>query len=1271
VDVGTSDGSFTGTATVSGLTVFGVNIGLVGTISRSAAGVITANIASCQPNGPTCNLGPIAGPITPFPGVPVQLSNVDFSLGTSGLMVSATMAVAGLTTLNVSGTLAGLQRWTLTVSAAQAQAWQPAPSVTIDAMLSGTISDNNGPVSFALAATGVGANPLFVLNVGGVALTVNSVQLGNASAPSGCTVGTAGDLWLYLNGSVGISLTGFSGSAAAQGCFDLTAKTLDLSATLTGLSASFAGGTVQIGAPTFTLTESGGTYQVAAALLLTAEMPGGGSISVNATLDFLTGGAFVVGAEANLSQWLGSSGNTAFLYYASQAVSGFQTGDPTIGAINLGQGLTFALTITLPESVVADLGDVGIHLPSGTGLVALGTADFATDSFALRISVSFGSGITLFSDGGATMVLDSGFLQVGLSPAGPSFSVGLDATLNLPTSGSVGAPSSVDLTGELTVTDLGINVSLSLGNCAGSAPGWVGAFGVSGLTVKCADIQGGISFGDGIPLPNIGFDGTITSLPSNVANVVGYMNNAPITFAFNFDPFLLSLSIGTKNSLTPALEPLAYFGQGSLIQVDYASLYISPEGATIGTNVYPPGLGLGFQATIDGVAVSVLANVGFSPPSINFTGTLSQITLGGLTIGPVSVTLAASPTNFEFHLTGTLALGPGTVQIGPALQVGGSLSASVEVDVSTSGLAFYISGSVAVDVSVYVPTAACYYGGVIPYPCDYVWQGTSGSFTLGRTGFAVNSGGVTLIADGYSLTFAWSGKVSISTADFPSRAGPGHVVTVAQRGPSVGNAGRHGRLTPTGHARALPIALASDDMPDPSAGPVAVPNLPAPSGTAVLVNENVSGTPQHPVKVQNVVPQNQSATVAPATPVPPQGTWTPAAALHNGRAYAVVATLPGGDVLEAGGFGSGNQVMDSAEVYNPATGKWATTGSMGTARVGASSAVLPGGDVLVAGGIGQGHTPLASAELYDPSSGTWSSTGSMPVGRAFAAAGLIGSSGVLVAGGTGAGHAPLASAVRYDPSTRTWSATGAMSTPRAFGTGTSLPDGDFLMAGGLHGSGVLASAERYDPSNGRWTSAGTMSEPRMMATSTILHGGDVLVVGDGADADRYHPDTNTWTATEGMQQARTLLSVTTLANGEVLASGGESDGTASATAEVYHPADGAWSSAGSMFAPRAAAATVMLSNGNVLEAGGADETTSTGGLQVTTTSNAEIYALSPDQHQAAAAGTIPMLPSGIDAGVIGALVGGGLGLVLLGIVGYSALRWRRRRPSAGAASLPS
>src|SRR5947208_935280 len=80
------------------------------------------------------------------------------------------------------------------------------------------------------------------------------------------------------------------------------------------------------------------------------------------------------------------------------------------------------------------------------------------------------------------------------------------------------------------------------------------------------------------------------------------------------------------------------------------------------------------------------------------------------------------------------------------------------------------------------------------------------------------------------------------------------------------------------------------------------------------------------------------------------GSWTLTGSLNTGRFEYTATLLPNGMVLVAGGFDSNNNVLASAELYDPASGSWTTTGGLNTARADHTATLLPNGMVLVAGG---------------------------------------------------------------------------------------------------------------------------------------------------------------------------------------------------------------------------------------------------------------------------------------------------------------------------------
>jgi N-acetylneuraminic acid mutarotase len=239
---------------------------------------------------------------------------------------------------------------------------------------------------------------------------------------------------------------------------------------------------------------------------------------------------------------------------------------------------------------------------------------------------------------------------------------------------------------------------------------------------------------------------------------------------------------------------------------------------------------------------------------------------------------------------------------------------------------------------------------------------------------------------------------------------------------------------------------------------------------------------------------------------PASGGWTMAGQLRQARFHHAAVLLNDGRVLVAGGGrkSSGGGVLDSAELYDPATNTWSSTGDMKVARRHHTMTVLPGGKVLVTGGNGAGDRLLSSAEVYDPATGRWTHVAALSLGRTGHSATLLSGGKVLVVGGS-----DTASVELYDPATGSWSVTGSLGSPRQYHAATVLPEGRVLVTGGYDTrTGSLSSAELYDPATGGWSATAAMNAQRSQHTTTLLTDGTVLAAGGlgQASAEYYAVD---------------------------------------------------------------------------------------------------------------------------------------------------------------------
>jgi WD40 repeat protein len=354
-------------------------------------------------------------------------------------------------------------------------------------------------------------------------------------------------------------------------------------------------------------------------------------------------------------------------------------------------------------------------------------------------------------------------------------------------------------------------------------------------------------------------------------------------------------------------------------------------------------------------------------------------------------------------------------------------------------------------------------------------------------------------------------------------------------------------------------------IPTASQTPVATAS-PTPESTPAPGTFSVTGSPLDYVETAVLLQDGRVLGITDRTSTvqlydPTTGTFSLTGKMTTERSGVTATRLPAGKVLVVGvAWNLDSQPGDpGAELYDPATGTFSLAGSVVRPRVGHTATALRDGRVLIAGGLGLGSDEdiLASAEIYDPATGKFSSTGSMHTARENATATLLADGRVLVLGGDqvccGSSPVFVGSAEIYDPATGRFSTAGSFESPLTGFTATLLPDGRILIAGGQTLDGdPLSLAQLYDPATRTFTATGSMTTGRAGHLATSLLDGRVLVVG-GAEvgtAEIYDPATGRFSPTDSLMSGQGTDTATLLKDGRVLMA---HVGVNPLTAELYWP----------------------------------------------------------------------------------------------------------------------
>lgn len=331
--------------------------------------------------------------------------------------------------------------------------------------------------------------------------------------------------------------------------------------------------------------------------------------------------------------------------------------------------------------------------------------------------------------------------------------------------------------------------------------------------------------------------------------------------------------------------------------------------------------------------------------------------------------------------------------------------------------------------------------------------------------------------------------------------------------------------------------------------------------------------------------------------------FTLTGSLANARFGHTATLLPNGTVYIGGGgvdstdIDDGIALVDTAELFDPATGAFQSEGKF--VRFEHTATLLKDGDVLFTGGIiddteTEGLILTETAGLLKAGSDLLQPTGDMALARYSHVATILQDGKVLITGGlawSGTDIINTRPAELYDPALGTFTRVGDMGVARTGDSATLLPNGKVLITGG-----GVTDAELFDPATNSFSSTGSTSS-NQVSTARLLADGTVLVTGETtadhsapAPSELYDPASGKFTPTGTMATLRSEYTATLLPNGTVLIAGGiiyPTPGTIPlATTEIYNPATGSFSGGPTMRQMRFEHTATLLSDGSVLFVGG-------------------------------------------------------------------------------------
>jgi hypothetical protein len=182
--------------------------------------------------------------------------------------------------------------------------------------------------------------------------------------------------------------------------------------------------------------------------------------------------------------------------------------------------------------------------------------------------------------------------------------------------------------------------------------------------------------------------------------------------------------------------------------------------------------------------------------------------------------------------------------------------------------------------------------------------------------------------------------------------------------------------------------------------------------------------------------------------------------LATARTDYALAMMPNHKMLVIGGT-DGSSNVATVEMYDADANTITSVGSIATARRNFAAAPLYDGTVLVTGGIANDGTILDTTEIFDPASGKSAAGPALSAPRANHQALLLPNNGSVMVLGGNSNDGPLSVTEVYTPWTGRMSGTPRQITSHASMNASLLKRGGLVVAGGQQSGRYLSGSEQY------------------------------------------------------------------------------------------------------------------------------------------------------------------------------------------------------------------